>query len=343
MALRTLSGVQSSGRLHLGNYYGAIREFVSLQHEGDALYFIANYHALTSVRDGALARQLTFETAVAYLALGLDPAKATLFRQSDIPEVTELYWVLGTLVPMAVLERATSYRDKIENKGITSPEFGLFAYPVLMAADILLYDSDVVPVGRDQRQHLEFTRDWATKFNVAYTKGYDPQDPCGEKSKKPGVFKLPVARTRDETAVVPGRDGQKMSKSYANTIDLFGPDKEVEKQIKSVKTDSTPPESPKPTENQPLYDLLKVVLPPAAFADADKAWRTGGDPKTNGYGYFKGLLIEGYKQEFGAARQRYNELMNEPAEVERILKAGAEKARGFAAPVIKRVRDAVGL
>lgn len=343
MALRILSGVQSSGRLHLGNYYGAIREFVRMQHEGEALYFIANYHALTSVRDPALARQLTFETAVAFLALGIDPAKATLFRQSDIPEITELYWVLGSVVPMANLEKAHSYRDKIENKGIASPEFGLFAYPVLMAADILLYDSDVVPVGKDQKQHLEFTRDWATKFNVEYVKGYDPQDPTGEKSKKPGVFKLPVERTRDETAVVPGRDGQKMSKSYGNTIDLFAPDKEVEKQIKSVKTDSTPPDQPKPIENQPLYQLLKVVLPPDAFAAADAAWRTGGDPKTNGYGYFKGLLLEGYQQEFGAARKRYQELVNDPAEVERILKAGAERARGYAAPVIKRVREAVGL
>ncbi|MBL8917254.1 MAG: tryptophan--tRNA ligase [Myxococcaceae bacterium] len=339
MALRILSGVQSSGRLHLGNYYGAIREFVRLQHEGEALYFIANYHALTSVRDGALARQLTLETAVAYLALGLDPSRATLFRQSDIPEIGELYWILGTLVPMANLERATSYRDKIENKGIASPEFGLFAYPVLMAADILLYDSDVVPVGRDQRQHIEFARDWATKFNVQYVPGYDPQDPA----KTPGLFKLPLARTRDETAVVPGRDGQKMSKSYGNTIDLFAPDKEVEKQIKSVKTDSTPPDQPKPVEDQPLYQLLKVVLPPGAFADADQAWRTGGDPKTNGYGYFKGLLLEGYRQEFGAARRRYDELIADRAEVERILAAGAEKARGFAAPVIQRVRAAVGL
>ncbi|MCA2980610.1 MAG: tryptophan--tRNA ligase, partial [Myxococcaceae bacterium] len=163
MAQRILSGVQSSGRLHLGNYYGAIREFVRLQDEGEALYFIANYHALTSVRDAALARRLTFETAVAFLALGLDPARATLFRQSDVPEIGELYWVLGTVVPLSNLHRAHSFKDKVNNKGIEDPEFGLFAYPVLMAADILLYDSDVVPVGRDQRQHLEFARDWATK------------------------------------------------------------------------------------------------------------------------------------------------------------------------------------
>ncbi|MCA3011268.1 MAG: tryptophan--tRNA ligase [Myxococcaceae bacterium] len=339
MAQRILSGVQSSGRLHLGNYYGAIREFVRLQDEGEALYFIANYHALTSVRDAALARRLTFETAVAFLALGLDPARATLFRQSDVPEIGELYWVLGTVVPLSNLHRAHSFKDKVNNKGIEDPEFGLFAYPVLMAADILLYDSDVVPVGRDQRQHLEFARDWATKFNMRYVPGYDPQEP----ERVPGVFKLPSVRTRDETAVVPGRDGQKMSKSYGNTVDLFAPEREVEKQIKSVKTDSTPPDQPKPTENQPLYQLLKLVLPEPAFADADRAWRTGGDPKTNGYGYFKGLLFEGYRQAFGTARARYDELLQDPAEVERTLASGAQRARAFAAPVIRRVRDAVGL
>ncbi|MCA2980301.1 MAG: hypothetical protein INH37_18680 [Myxococcaceae bacterium] len=159
----------------------------------------------------------------------------------------------------------------------------------------------------------------------------------------PGVFKLPSVRTRDETAVVPGRDGQKMSKSYGNTVDLFAPEREVEKQIKSVKTDSTPPDQPKPTENQPLYQLLKLVLPEPAFADADRAWRTGGDPKTNGYGYFKGLLFEGYRQAFGTARARYDELLQDPAEVERTLASGAQRARAFAAPVIRRVRDAVGL
>ena len=331
--MRILSGVQSSGRLHLGNYYGAIREFVKLQDEGEALYFIANYHALTSVRDPVLARQLTFETAVAFMALGIDPARATLFRQSDIPEVTELYWLLGTVVPMNNLERAHSYRDKIENKEISNPEFGLFAYPVLMAADILLYDSDVVPVGRDQKQHLEFTRDWATKFNVMYVKGYDANKPAN------GIFKLPQVRTRDETAVVPGRDGQKMSKSYNNTIDLFGTDKEVEKQIKSVKTDSAAVEAPKPLVDAPLYDLLKLVLTPEQFATADAEWRAGG----KGYGHFKGLLLDGFHSTFDGPRKRYQALMADPGEVERSLKTGAQKARSFAAPVMARVRAAVGL
>jgi len=206
---------------------------------------------------------------------------------------------------------------------------------VLMAADILLYDSDVVPVGQDQKQHLEFARDWATKFNVMYVKGYDANKPVN------GVFKLPSARTRDETAVVPGRDGQKMSKSYNNTIDLFGTDKEVEKQIKSVKTDSTLPEAPKPTTDAPLYDLLKLVLPADQFATVDAEWRAGGANK--GYGYFKGLLIDGYRATFAEPRKRSLELASDPAEVERLLKVGAEKARNYAAPVISRVRAAVGL
>ncbi len=324
--MRILSGVQSSGRLHIGNYYGAIREFVTMQDQGEALYFIANLHALNSVRDGVKARELTLETAAAFLACGVDPAKAALFRQSDIPEIAELYWILGTVIPMADLENAHSYKDKLAHGA--KPDFGLFGYPVLMAADILLYDSDVVPVGKDQRQHLELTRDWAGKFNRQYNAE---------------LLKLPAGRTRDETAVVPGRDGQKMSKSYANTIDLFGPDKEVEKQIKSVKTDSTPPESPKPTENQPLYDLLKVVYAPAEFAAIDAKWKTGGAPETHGYGAFKKLLLDGYVQTFTEPRKRYAELMNDRAELERLLAQGAEKARGYAAPVIARVRHAVGL
>jgi tryptophanyl-tRNA synthetase len=329
--MRILSGVQSSGSLHLGNYYGALRQFVELQNEGEALYFIANLHALNSVREGALARKLTLETAVAFLALGVDPKRAVLFRQSDIPEVTELFWILGTIVPMANLERAVSYRDKIENKK-GSADFGLFAYPVLMAADILAYDSDLVPVGRDQQQHLEFARDWATKFNVTYVKGYDPQEP------KNGVLKLPTPRIQAETAVIVGIDGQKMSKSYGNSIDLFGDDKDVKKKIMSVKTDSTPVEAPKPEES-PLYALLKLMAPPGQFDAVDKSWKEGG----KGYGDFKKLLLEWYHVQFDPARKRYQELINDPAEVERILKDGADRARNMAAPVVDRVRKAVGL
>jgi tryptophanyl-tRNA synthetase len=325
--MRILSGVQSSGRLHIGNYYGAIREFVRLQDQGEALYFIANLHALNSVRDAAKYRELTYETAAAFLALGVDPSRAAFFRQSDIPEIAELYWILGTVIPMSDLENAHSYKDKLARGA--APDFGLFAYPALMAADILLYDSDVVPVGKDQKQHLELTRDWAGKFNRTYG---------GE------FLKLPRPMTRDETAVIPGRDGQKMSKTYGNTIDLFAPDKEVEKQIKSVKTDSTNPTAPKPTEGQPLYDLLKVALSPSDFATIDARWRSGGpDPKQFGYGAFKQALVDGYMTTFAEPRRRYAELMADRGELERQLKQGADKARAYAAPVIDRVRRAVGL
>jgi len=334
--MRTLSGIQSSGKQHLGNYYGAIRQFLRYQEQGEALYFIANLHALTTVKDGATARALTQQTAMAFLALGLDPAKATMFRQSDVPEVLELYWVLGTVVPQSNLERAHSYKDKVA-RGF-QPEFGLFGYPVLMAADILLYGADGVPVGKDQVQHLEFTRDWATKFNLAYVPGYDAADPRGLKTGRPGLLKLPEALVEAETAVVPGTDGEKMSKSYSNTIDLFGDDAEVKRRIMSIKTDSTPVEAPKPLDS-PLYALLRLVLPPAEFAEVDKAWRQGG----RGYGDFKKKLLEGFHATFDAARARYRQLEADPGEVEKVLRDGAARARAFAAPIISGVRQAVGL
>jgi tryptophanyl-tRNA synthetase len=336
--MRILSGVQSSGRLHIGNYYGAIRQFVHLQEEGEAYFFIANLHALTTVRDPRQASELTREAAVAYLALGLDPKKAVLFRQSDVPEVLELYWVLGTVVPMANLERAHSYKDKVA-RGI-SPDFGLFAYPVLMAADILLYSADVVPVGKDQIQHLEFARDWATKFNVTYVPGYEPADPEGqEKGHAPGILKLPAARVQESTAVVPGIDGQKMSKSYGNTLDIFGDEKELKKRIMGIKTDSTPVEAPKPTEDNALYQLLKVMLPPERFPEVDASWRAGG----KGYGEYKKLLVESFHETFGPARKRREELLADPGELERILRDGADRARAEASRLMDRVRRAVGL
>jgi len=334
--MRILSGVQSSGRLHLGNYYGAIRQFIQLQTEGEGLYFIANLHSLTTVRNGALQRELTHEAAVAFLSLGLDPAQATLFRQSDIPEIAELFWILGTVVPMANLERAHSYKDKVA-KGI-SPDFGLFAYPVLMAADILLYGSDVVPVGKDQIQHVEFARDWATKFNVTYVPGYDPSDPDGKEGHPKGILRLPSARVQESTATVPGVDGQKMSKSYGNTIDLFGDEKEVKKRIMGIKTDSTPVEAPKPVDSA-LYQLLKLMAPEGDFPAIDETWRAGG----KGYGDYKKKLLEYFHATFGPARQKHAELVKNPDEVERILKQGAERARGFAAPIMDGVRKAVGL
>ena len=335
--MRILSGVQSSGTLHLGNYYGAIRQFVQLQEEGEALYFIANLHALTTVRDGARARALTLETAMAFLALGVDPERAVLFRQSDVPELTELYWVLGTVVPLSNLERAHSFKDKTA-KGI-SPDFGLFAYPVLMAVDILAYGTDVVPVGRDQVQHVEFARDWATKFNVTYVPGYDPQDPDGKDGHPRGLFKLPQARLQEATAVIPGVDGQKMSKSYGNAIDLFADDKDVKKKIMGIKTDSTAVEAPKPTEGQPLYQLLKVMAPAADWPAIDQSWREGGV----GYGDYKKRLLGYYHQAFDGPRARYAALRADPGAVEATLRRGAEKARALAAPVVQAVRAAVGL
>jgi tryptophanyl-tRNA synthetase len=334
--MRILSGIQSSGKQHLGNYYGAIRQFLRYQEQGEALYFIANLHALTTVKDGATARALTRQTAMAFLALGLDPAKSIIFRQSDIPEVLELFWILGTVVPQSNLERAHSYKDKLA-RGVPA-DFGLFAYPVLMAADILLYGADGVPVGKDQVQHLEFTRDWATKFNLAYVPGYEPADPRGFKNGRPGLLKIPEALVEAETAVVPGTDGEKMSKSYGNTIDVFGDEAEVKRRIMGIRTDSTPVEAPKPVES-PLYALLKLVLPPSEFTEVDRAWRSGG----RGYGDFKKTLLAGFHAAFDGPRARYLALEAEPAEVERILEDGAARARALAAPIISGVRKAVGL
>ncbi|HXX32491.1 MAG TPA: tryptophan--tRNA ligase [Myxococcaceae bacterium] len=334
--MRILSGIQSSGKQHLGNYYGAIRQFVRYQEQGEALYFIANLHALTSVKDGATARALTRETAMSFLALGLDPKKACIFRQSDVPEVLELFWILGTVVPQSNLERAHSYKDKVA-RGI-APDFGLYAYPVLMAADILVYGADGVPVGKDQVQHLEFTRDWATKFNLAYVPGYDPADPSGARTGAPGILKLPEPLVEEATAVVPGTDGQKMSKSYGNTIDLFADDAEVKRRIMGMVTDSTPVEAPKPADSA-LLALLRLVLPPDEFTGVDRSWREGG----RGYGDFKKTLLAGFHAAFDGPRARYRALEADPGEVERILGDGAARARAYAAPVMARVRRAVGL
>ncbi len=335
--MRILSGVQSSGNLHLGNYYGAIRQFVELQREGESLYFIADLHAMTSVREPEILRASVLETALAFLSLGLDPAKAILFRQSDIPEIPELYWILGTLVPLSHLERAHSFKDKVA-RGLT-PDFGLFAYPVLMAADILLYGSDLVPVGRDQNQHVEFARDWATKFNVGYVPGYDPADPQGNAGHPPGILKLPQARIQESTAVVPGIDGQKMSKSYGNAIDLFASDAEIKKRIMSIKTDSTPVDAPKPTENSALYQLLKLLAPEGEFAQIDRSWKEGG----TGYGDYKKRLLDLFHAQFDPARGKHQKLLEDRAEVERVLTSGAKRAREIAAPIIEEVRRATGL
>jgi len=335
--MRILSGVQSSGRLHLGNYYGAIRQFVEMQDEGEGFYFIANLHSLTTVSDPALLREYTADAALSYLAFGLDPNKSVLFRQSDVPEHSELFWILGSLVPISHLERAHSYKDKVA-KGIR-PDFGLFAYPVLMAADILLYSADVVPTGKDQKQHLEFARDWAIKFNQTYCDKYDAADANGEKNGRPGIFKVPEARIQDSTAIIMGVDGQKMSKSYKNTIDLFATDKQIKKAIMGIKTDSTAVEDPKPTEESALLSLLEVLASPSDYAELLQSWTRGGE----GYGVYKKKLLDLFHASFDEARAKRAELEKDPAEVERILQSGAAKARAVATAQIDAVKKAAGL
>ena len=329
--MRILSGVQPSGRLHIGNYFGAIRQFVELQHKGHGLYFIADLHALTTIREADKLRELTHDVALNYLALGLDAGRATLFRQSDIPEVTELSWILSTVTPMGLLERAHSYKDKTA-KGI-SPDHGLFAYPVLMAADILLYLSDLVPVGKDQKQHVEITRDIAVKFNQTYCKGFDAQSGEG------GVLKLPEPMILEDAAVVPGIDGQKMSKSYGNTIELFGPEKDVRKRIMSVKTDSTPVEAPKNPETCNVFALLKLFAKPEEMADLRASYLKGG----TGYGEYKKKLAELFFATFGEARKRYEELCNNEDYVDEVLRQGAGKSRAIAGQVMDQVRQVTGL
>ena len=336
-AMRILSGVQPSGKLHLGNYFGAIRQFVALQAESECLYFIADLHALTTVQDGARVRQLTRDVALDYLALGVDPARAILFKQSDLPEVTELAWILSTITPMGLLERATSYKDKVA-QGIAASH-GIFAYPVLMAADILLYGTDRVPVGKDQVQHLEITRDVAAKFNQAYQPGYDPQDPDGEKTKVRGILKLPAPYVTADAAVVPGVDGRKMSKSYGNALEMFMDDAPLKKRIMGIQTDSTPVEAPKNPDATPVHALLKLFASEAEMVEIDRSFREGGW----GYGKYKQRLLELFHEKLDPARARRKELERDLGEVDRILKDGARRARELSVPILDAVRKATGL
>jgi tryptophanyl-tRNA synthetase len=320
--MRILTGIQPSGTLHIGNYFGAIKPAVELQERGDAYYFVADYHSMTSLTDATQRRKNTLDVALDFLACGLDPKRSVFWRQSDLPEVCELMWVLGTLTPMGLLERAHSYKDKTA-KGI-SPNFGLFAYPVLMAADILLYDANLVPVGKDQRQHLEMTRDIAIKFNQSY----------GE------TFVVPDAEIREEVATVPGLDGQKMSKSYGNTIDIFGDEKATKKKIMGIVMDSRTPAEPKPDADKNLaVQLLKLVAPADVAADLENRLRAGG----LGYGDLKKALFEHYWNHFAAARARRAELAANLDYVNQVLKDGAERARATAGGVLTRARKACGL
>jgi tryptophanyl-tRNA synthetase len=319
--VRYFTGFQPSGALHIGNYFGALRPAIELQEKGEAFYFIADYHALTTVRDPALLREHVRGLAIDALACGLDPAKACFFKQSDVPTVTELAWVLSNVTPMGLLERSHSYKDKLAH-GV-APSHALFAYPVLMAADILLYDSDVVPVGKDQKQHLEITRDIAIKFNELYG----------------AVFKLPEPSIREEVATILGLDGQKMSKSYGNTIELFLPEKMLRKKIMSIVTDSTPVEEPKDPTGSAIISLYKLFATANGVASMEHDFRAGGI----GYGEFKKRLFEVIWESFAPMRQRRAELEADTGYVDHVLTEGASRAQEVAQRTMARVRRAVGI
>ena len=315
-----LTGIQPSGALHLGNYFGAMQPAIEMQSQYQAVYFIADYHALTSVAKADDLRRYTFDVAAGWLACGLDPQRTILFRQSDVPEVHELAWLLSVVTPMGLLERAHSYKDKIAQGAETN--HGLFAYPVLMAADILLYNSDLVPVGKDQKQHLEIARDVAQKFNDRYGT----------------VFKLPEPVIREATAIVPGVDGRKMSKSYGNTIPLFGEEKEIKKPVMSIKTDSTPIEQPKQVEGTVLGQLMQAVN-----ADEYKNYLVYAATPGVGYGDLKKKLLTEITTRFAPFQEKYRHLQAHSEEVEMILRDGAERARQLAAPILAAARKATGL
>jgi len=320
--MRILTGIQPSGTLHIGNYFGAIKPAVELQARGDAFYFIADYHSMTSLTDPKQRRANSLNVALDFLACGLDPARSVFWRQSDVPEVCELMWILGTVTPKGLIDRAHGFKDKVA-RGLDA-DMGLFTYPVLMAADILLYNSNIVPVGKDQKQHLEITRDIAVKFNVCY----------GE------IFVVPEPEIREDVAVVPGLDGQKMSKSYGNTIDIFGDEKAMRKRIMGIVMDSRTPQEPKPDADRNLaIQLLKLFASADVARETEEKLRAGG----LGYGDLKKSLFEHYWNYFAAARARRAELAANLDYVNQVLAEGAQRARAVAGPILKKAREACGL
>ncbi|MHC4983691.1 MAG: tryptophan--tRNA ligase [Planctomycetota bacterium] len=321
--MRILSGTQPSGRLHVGNYFGAIRQYLRLQEEGnDCYYFIANYHALTSVRDKQELEAITLHVAMGYLALGINADRSVFFLQSDVPQVTELCWILNSVCPVSLMEKGTSYKDKVA-RGL-APSMGLFDYPVLQAADIVIYDANLVPVGQDQRQHIEMTRDIAAKFNRQFNRE---------------VLVLPEAYIVPEVAVVPGIDGQKMSKSYDNTIEIFQTPKQTKKRCAEMVTDSTPLDAPKNPEQCNVYALLKLFASKEEADEVAARYRAGG----YGYGQAKQRLAELIDEQFAEAREKYAELEKAPDTVRDILREGGRKARETADATMNRVRDACGI
>ena len=319
--MRILTGIQPSGQLHIGNYFGSMKPMLERQGQGEMFWFIANYHALTTVHDAEALRRQTWDVALDFLACGLDPAKTIFYRQSDVPQVQELAWLLSCVTPLGLLERCHSYKDKLA-KGIP-PSHALLAYPVLMAADILIMQSDLVPVGKDQKQHLEVTRDIAIKFNNLF----------GD------TFKLPEPAIAESVAVVPGLDGQKMSKSYGNTIELFAPASQVKKKIMSIVTDSTPLEDPKNPDTCNVYALYKLFATPEQQADMAARYRAGG----LGYGTAKKELLAAFEAVFAPLREKRAALAAHPDDVEDILREGARKAVAVADQTLHAARHAIGL
>ncbi len=320
--MRVLSGIQPTGKIHWGNYFGAIRQFINLQSTPDqAYYFVANLHALTTIRDKAVLEENTLGVVLDFLALGLDPNKATLFVQSEVPEVSQLCWLLLTVTPMGLLERCHAYKEKKAN-GLTA-DAGLFNYPILMAADIIIYDSDLVPVGEDQLQHIEVARDVAARFNHLF----------GE------TFVLPKGYVLDNSAKVPGTDGQKMSKSYNNTIQVFEEQKQLRKKIMRIQTDSRPMEEPKNPDECPLFQLYQLFGDEQGIDELREIYAKGGF----GYGMVKGLVADAAEKVFGPARERRAEWASKPKEVREILDAGAANARKKAKEVLLRAQENSGI
>lgn len=317
-----LSGITPSGRLHIGNYFGAIKQHIELQDQGDAFFFIANYHAMTSRHNGKLMYEHTLDITLDYLALGLDPNKCTFFAQSDVPQVTELSWMLGSLCPISLMEKAVSYKDKVA-QGL-SANVGLFTYPILQAADILIYHSDIVPVGADQKQHIEITRDLAVKFNMAYDGEY---------------LRMPADRIVEAVATVPGTDGRKMSKSYNNTIGIFDEGAELKKKVMSIETDSTALESPKDPDTCNVFALIKLFADASHTAEIAQKYREGG----YGYGHAKKELLGLIEDYFKEAREKRKQLAADVDGLHEVLRLGGEKARERAEQVMQPIRKVTGI
>lgn len=319
--MRILTGIQASGKLHIGNYFGAMKPMIELQEDNELFTFIANYHSLTTSKDASLLKQYTIDATIDYLSLGLDPQKATFWVQSDVPQVLELYWILSKFTPMGLLERAHSYKDKVA-KGIPA-NHALFSYPVLMAADILMLDTQRVPVGKDQIQHVEMTRDIAIKFNNEY----------GD------IFTLPEYIVQEEVATIVGIDGQKMSKSYGNTIELFMDEKPLQKRCNKIISSSTPLGEPLEYKGDSVYSLASLFLDDEGKKELQDRYRSGKE----GYGHFKKYLKELIWEELGEAREKREYYLNNIDEVNDILKQGAKKAQIIADEKMMRIKEAVGI